>query len=185
MSNQKSILIFFIIILKYTQKIFFMHNLKIKMRQRAIQIAEKLRRQDNTIATTCGSFDIIHPAHVRLLERARQYGDYFIVLLNSDGSVRRNKGPDRPIFSQSERAYVLASLKYVDAVTIFEEDTPLKLLEMIQPHYHIKGGSFIPERIRAEQELLEKWGGKFIALPEESSYSLTNIIERILDVYKG
>jgi len=161
-----------------------MHNTKIKTQEQAIEIAQRHRREGNYNITTNGSFDLIHPPHIRLLERAKQYGDYLFVLLNSDDSIKRFKGDKRPINSQDDRAYVIASLETVDYVVIFEQDTPLKLLEQLQPHYHVKGGSWIEERIKAEKDLLATWGGQFVGLPLEEGYSSTNIIEKILDAYK-
>lgn len=156
---------------------------KIKTQERAIQIAEKLRKQNRTIVTTNGSFDILHSAHIYLFEKARQYGDDLFVLLNSDDSVRENKGDKRPIVPQNQRAYVLSAVETVDYVTIFEEDTPLELLRQLKPHIHVKGGTYIPERVKAEEDLLKTWGGKFVALEEELGLSTTNIIERILNIY--
>jgi len=162
-----------------------MQNSKIKTREQAIEIAQRLRRGGEIIVTTNGSFDLIHPAHIRLFERSRNQGDYLFVLLNSDSSIKRNKGEKRPIVQQADRAYVLSSLESVDYVTIFDEDKPLSILEQLKPHIHVKGGTYIPERVREEEDLLNSWGGKFIALEEEPGYSSSNIIQRILDAYNG
>lgn len=147
------------------------------------KIAEKLRRQGKIIVTTNGSFDILHYAHVDLLEKARKEGDVLIVLLNSDSSIKRNKGPTRPIIGQNERAKMLAALKAVSYVVIFEDDKPLKLLEIIKPHKHVKGGSFIEERIIEEKNLLDKWGGKFVNFELIEGFSTTNLINKILNNY--
>ena len=106
-------------------------------------------------------------------------------MLNSDESIKRAKGDKRPIFNQEERAYMLSGLSCVDYVTIFDDDTPLDLLKMIQPHVHIKGGSYIPERICEEKELLESWGGKLKLFNLEKGYSSTNVIDKILERYNG
>lgn len=144
------------------------------------EIAKELRKQEYTIVTTNGSFDLLHAAHINLLQKAREEGDYLIVLLNSDDSVKRQKGPTRPIIPQNERAYILSAIGYVNFVTIFYDDKPLKLLSAIKPHMHVKGGSWIPERIREEQELLAMWRGELKTFPLEESYSTTKIIEEIL-----
>ncbi len=154
---------------------------KIKSQEELIQIIERLKQEGKTIVTTNGSFDILHSAHANLLHQAKQQGDILVVLLNSDASIQRNKGPKRPIIPQEERAKMLSALKSTDYIIIFEEDTPLNLLEKIKPHKHAKGGSFIESRINEEKSLLESWNGKFIGLPLEQGFSTTNIIKKILE----
>lgn len=157
---------------------------KIKTQEEIKQIAQDLRQQGKTIVTTNGSFDILHAAHINLLHKAKQEGDSLIVLLNSDESIKANKGPDRPIIPQQERAHMLSALESVNNVVIFDEDTPLNLLEQIKPHLHVKGGSVIPERIAKEKALLDQWGGEFKGLELEEGFSTTNIIQRVLEVHK-
>lgn len=135
--------------------------------------------QNKTIVTTNGTFDILHLAHVHLLQKAKQQGDILIVLINSDASVKRNKGDSRPIVPEKERADMLASLNCVDYVIIFDEDKPLNLLSTIKPNIHVKGGSYIPERIKEEQDLLNSWNGKFKNFELEEGLSTTKIIERV------
>lgn len=154
---------------------------KIKTYSEIEEIAKKLRNEGRTIVTTNGSFDILHYAHVNLLEKAKKEGDDLVVLLNSDDSIRRFKGEGRPIIPQNERARMLAALECVDYVVIFYEDKPINILKLIRPHVHVKGGSFIEERIREEKELLESWGGKFKNFELEDGFSTTNIINRILE----
>ena len=154
---------------------------KIKTQEEIKQIAEQLRQQEKTIVTTNGSFDILHYAHVNLLEKAKGEGDVLIVLLNSDNSIKRFKGDKRPIVPEQERAGMLAGLESVDYVVVFEEDKPLELLRAIKPHKHAKGGTWIEERIREEKELLESWGGEFIGFELEKGFSTTNIIKKILE----
>lgn len=139
----------------------------------------RLRRAGKRIVTTNGSFDLLHIGHVRFLQRASKLGDAFIVLLNSDGSIRRLKGPTRPILPQKIRAEMMAALRRVDYVTIFNEDTPLALLRRIKPDFHVKGGSWKPERIAAEKKLVESWGGKLRLFPMVGDHSTTRLIERI------
>lgn len=155
---------------------------KLKSQEEITALSENLKKQGKTIVTTNGSFDILHPAHINILEKAKTEGDVLIVLLNSDESVKRFKGQNRPIQNEKDRATMLSALESVDYVTIFKEDNPLNLLEKIQPHIHVKGGSFIEERIKQEQSLLSRWGGKFKSFPLEEGYSTTSIIEKILKI---
>ena len=157
---------------------------KLLPQEEVVSLSKKLKEQGKTIVTTNGSFDILHPAHIHLLEKAKNEGDILIVLLNSDSSIKRFKGEKRPILNEKERATLLSALESVDYITIFNEDTPLTILEKIKPNIHVKGGSFIPERIKQEQSLLSKWNGKFKTFPLEANYSSTNIIEKILKSYK-
>jgi rfaE bifunctional protein nucleotidyltransferase chain/domain len=154
---------------------------KIKTQEEIVKIVEKLKKQNKVIVTTNGSFDILHSAHVNLLEGAKSKGDILIVLLNSDSSIKRNKGNSRPIIPENERARLLAGLECTNYIVIFNEDTPLKVLEKIKPNIHVKGGSVEQSRITEEQKLLEKWKGKFIQLPLEQGFSTTNIIKKILE----
>ena len=157
---------------------------KIKSQEELIQIVERLKQENKTIVTTNGSFDILHSAHANLLNQAKEHGDILIVLLNSDSSIKKNKGPTRPIIPEEERAKMLAHLVSTDYIVIFEEDTPLNLLEQIKPNKHAKGGSFIESRINEEKSLLESWNGEFIALPLEQGFSTTNIIDKIISSHK-
>lgn len=153
---------------------------KIKTYSEIEKIAQELRREGKIIVTTNGSFDILHYAHINLLEKAKNEGDDLVVLLNSDDSIRRFKGDKRPIIPENERANMLAALKSVDYVVIFNEDKPTELLKLIKPNMHVKGGSFIEERIKEEKELLESWGGEFKNYELEEGYSTTNVINTIL-----
>ena len=154
---------------------------KIKTQEEIEKISEKLRQEGKVIVTTNGSFDILHYAHVNLLEKAKNEGDVLVVLLNSDNSVKRNKGENKPIVNENERAGMLAALESVDYVVIFNEDKPLNLLEKIKPNKHVKGGSFVDERIKEEKELLDKWEGEFKNFALEEGFSTTNIINKILE----
>ena len=136
-------------------------NSKISSENEIAGISRQLKKQGKIIVTTNGSFDILHSAHINLLEKAKQQGNILIVLVNSDDSIKKFKGASRPIIPQDERAYMLSALQSVDYVVIFNEDKPLKLLSLIKPEIHVKGGSFIQERIQEEQDLLSQWNGKF------------------------
>ena len=149
------------------------------------KIVDSLRQDKKLIVTTNGTFDILHYAHVILLQKAKNQGDVLIVLLNSDASVKKNKGEKRPIINQYERAMMLSSLQCIDYVTIFNEDTPLKYLEIIKPEFHVKGGSFIKERINQEKNLVERNKGVYIVFELEEGFSTTGIIDKIMASYNS
>lgn len=156
---------------------------KLKTYEEIRQIAEQEKNKGKKIITTNGSFDILHYAHINILNKAKQEGDILIVLLNSDFSIKRNKGEKRPIIPEFERADMLSALSCVDYIVIFHEDKPLNILEHIKPHKHVKGGSFILERIKEEQDLLSQWGGEFKNFELEEGFSTTNIINKIIESY--
>lgn len=131
------------------------------------------------IVFTNGCFDLLHVGHVHLLRRARMHGDVLVVGLNSDASVRRLKGPARPITPLEQRAYVLAGLECVDVVIAFEEDTPLELIKSVRPHVLIKGGDWPKEQIVGAAEV-ESWGGRVFSLDLLPGFSTTAVVERIL-----
>ena len=147
------------------------------------KISKRLKDENKIIVTTNGSFDLFHKAHAKLFAKAKDLGDYLIVLVNSDKSVRDNKGDKRPIILEDDRAYLVAALRSVDYVTIFDERTPLSLLKIIKPNFHVKGGSYIEERIAEERKLVESWGGEFRAFPLEAGCSTTRIIDIIVQRY--
>lgn len=161
-----------------------MDGCEIKKIEELEEIVGLLKAHELIIVTTSGSFDLIHSVHINFLKKARSLGDALIVLLNSDESVRRNKGKKRPIISENDRAYLLSELKPVDYVVIFPQDKPLEYLERIKPHYHVKGGTYIEERIKEEKEFVEKWKCIYKTFELEEGFSSTNIIDKILDVYK-
>ena len=157
-----------------------MSSKKIKTIEEITEVSERLRKEGKIIVTTNGSFDLLHSAHLNLLEKAKKEGDVLIVLLNSDYSIKKMKGENRPILSENERVRILSAIVYVDYITIFNDDKPLFLLEKIKPQKHVKGGAFTPERIKEEEELLTNWNGKFKNFKLEEGYSTTNIIDKIL-----
>lgn len=161
-----------------------MINNKIKTIEELIPLVENLKQHGKVIVTTNGAFDILHQAHLKLLEEAKTLGDVLIVLLNSDASIKRYKGEKRPIVPEQERAFHMASLEAVDFVTIFNEDKPLHVLQLLKPQIHAKGCAVVPEKIKEEAELLESWGGKFYTIPTDVSYSSTNIIQKIIDTHQ-
>jgi rfaE bifunctional protein nucleotidyltransferase chain/domain len=132
-----------------------------------------------TVVFTNGVFDLVHPGHVDVLTGARAQGDVLVVGVNSDASVRRlGKGPDRPVRSEAERAYVLAALAAVDAVVIFDEDTPLELVRALQPDVIVKGGDYRPETV-VGAEVVHARGGRVVIIPLTPGQSTTSIIERL------
>jgi len=125
-----------------------------------------------------GCFDLLHAGHLALLGHAAKLGDVLVLAINSDASVRRLKGPERPLVPQAERAALLAALTFVDAVTIFEEDTPLAVLQAIQPHVLVKGGDYQPSEV-VGRELVEAAGGRVVIVPLTPEKSTTSLVERI------
>jgi len=140
--------------------------------------AEALRADGKRVVFTNGVFDILHPGHLRYLQHARSLGDALIVGLNADASVRRNKGPERPINLQEERAEVLEALECVDAVVLFEEDTPDRIIKAIQPDILVKGADW-GENAIVGRDTVEARGGKVVRVPIEEGYSTTEIIRKI------
>ncbi len=130
------------------------------------------------VVFTNGCFDLIHPGHLEYLAEARALGHYLVVGLNSDASVRRLKGENRPIMDQEARALLLASLSFVDAVVLFEEDTPLQLIEALRPDVLVKGGDYSIEGIVGVREV-QGWGGEIKVLPFKEGYSTSAIVERM------
>lgn len=136
------------------------------------------KREGKTVVFTNGCYDILHPGHVRLLEAARSLGDLLILALNSDASVARLKGPKRPLVPESDRAELALGLAAVDAVTVFDEDTPRELIGAVLPDILVKGADWA--HWIAGREEVEAAGGKVLPLPLEPGYSTTGIVEAIL-----
>jgi D-glycero-beta-D-manno-heptose 1-phosphate adenylyltransferase len=134
--------------------------------------------QRGRVVFTNGVFDLIHPGHVDVLVGARRQGDALVVGLNSDASVRRLKGAERPVRSEAERSYVLAALAAVDAVVVFEQDTPLELIVHLHPDVLVKGGDYSEESMVGAREV-RSWGGDVTVVPLTPGQSTTSIIERL------
>jgi rfaE bifunctional protein nucleotidyltransferase chain/domain len=128
---------------------------------------------------TGGCFDLLHAGHLALLQSARALGDCLIVCLNSDRSVRRLKGPGRPVMTENDRARLLEALEFVDAVAVFDEDTPEAVLDRIRPDVFAKGGDYSGADL-PETATLRKWGGEVVVLPYMTGRSTSAIIERVL-----
>jgi rfaE bifunctional protein nucleotidyltransferase chain/domain len=138
------------------------------------------KRQGKTVVFTNGCYDLLHPGHVRLLEQARSLGDILILALNSDSSVRRMKGPSRPLISENDRAAMAMALDAVDAVTLFEEDTPRELIAEVLPDVLVKGADW--SHFIAGRQEVEADGGRVLTVSLEPGYSTTNIVERIINL---
>ena len=132
------------------------------------------------VAFTNGVFDLLHPGHVDLLTAARATADRLVVGINSDDSVRRLKGPGRPVCADADRAYVLAALECVDAVVVFPEDTPLAIIRALHPDVLVKGGDYAPADVVGRAEV-EGWGGRLVIVPLTAGHSTTNTIDSLRD----
>lgn len=143
-------------------------------------IAERHRWKEAglRVVFTNGCYDILHPGHVRLLERAKSLGDILILALNTDSSVQRLKGPTRPFFNETTRAQLALHLESVDAVTLFDEDTPRELISLVVPDVLVKGADWA--HFIAGREEVEAAGGQVYALPLEPGFSTTDIAEKII-----
>ena len=130
------------------------------------------------VVFTNGVFDLLHPGHVDVLRSARAQGDRLVVGLNSDDSVRRLKGPERPIRAEAERAYVLAALQMVDLVVIFGEDTPLELIRELRPDVLVKGGDYSEATVVGAEDV-KGWGGRVEIIPLTPGQSTTSIVEKL------
>jgi rfaE bifunctional protein nucleotidyltransferase chain/domain len=148
----------------------------------AIEVRKNLSASGEKMVFTYGCFDLLHPGHLRYLDDARSLGDYLLVGLNSDDSVKRLKGPSRPVRNQDERAEMLAGLTMVDGLVIFNEDTPLDLILALKPDLLVKGGDWAVTDIVGGQEVLAD-GGDVKSLTLEKGYSTTNLIEKITKAY--
>jgi rfaE bifunctional protein nucleotidyltransferase chain/domain len=155
-------------------------RLKSKIYENAIELSTVLNavRSEKRIVFTNGCFDILHRGHVTYLNRARDLGDLLVVAVNSDASVKRLKGPTRPIHSAQDRAYVLAALACVDYVILFHEDTPTETIRILKPHLHTKGGDYRIEDL-PEKRALDEYGGSIVLIPFVDGYSTSTIIEKM------
>ena len=140
--------------------------------------AERVRRGGGVVVFTNGVFDLVHPGHVRYLKEARRLGDALIVAVNSDRSVRMNKGPGRPINDEHERAELLRALECVDAVTVFDEETPHTVIARIQPDVLVKGADWGADEI-VGRDIVEARGGRVVRLALTEGFSSSRLIERV------
>ncbi|WP_061222385.1 D-glycero-beta-D-manno-heptose 1-phosphate adenylyltransferase [Leptospira weilii] len=136
-------------------------------------------RENQRIVFTNGCFDLIHRGHITYLSQARELGDFLWIGLNSDSSVKRLKGEQRPVVPEDDRAILLSNLRFVDAVTIFSQDMPLELIRLIKPAIHVKGGDYKVEDL-PETSIVREFGGKVEILPFVPGKSTSLLIEKIL-----
>ena len=136
------------------------------------------KRERKTVVFTNGCYDLLHPGHIRLLEQARSLGDALILALNTDASVQRMKGPSRPLMHQQQRAELAAALEAVDAVALFDEDTPRELIAAVLPDVLVKGADW--NHFVAGREEVEAAGGRVVNLPLEPGFSTTKMVEDLL-----
>lgn len=151
---------------------------KIVSRKEAIRRASKEKRAGRRVVFANGAFDLLHAGHVRHLEAARAEGDWLVVAVNSDASVRRAKGKGRPVVPGSERAEIVAALGCVDAVVVFEEDSPAALLEEMRPDVHAKGTDYSSASV-PEREVVAGYGGRTVIVGDPKEHATTDLIERI------
>jgi D-glycero-beta-D-manno-heptose 1-phosphate adenylyltransferase len=141
-------------------------------------LVERLRARGRTVVFTNGVYDLLHPGHIRYLQAARALGDALIVGVNSDRSVRANKGPGRPVNPEGERAEVIAALACIDAAIVFDEDTPHQIITRLQPDILVKGADWAEDAI-VGREVVEARGGRVVRMPVEQGFSTTGLIERV------
>jgi rfaE bifunctional protein nucleotidyltransferase chain/domain len=139
---------------------------------------DRIRAQGKRVVFTNGCFDLIHPGHVRYLWKARRLGDYLVVALNSDRSVRSIKGPSRPVMDQGARGEVVAALEFVDGVIIFDEDTPIRVIEHLLPDVLVKGGDWSEDRI-VGADVVKRSGGEVQVIPFVEGFSTTAVVRKI------
>lgn len=151
---------------------------------RVAKRAAEWRASGETIVFTNGCFDLLHVGHIALLEDCRRFGSKLILGLNSDASVRRLKGPTRPIVTERERSKVMAALAAVDAVVVFDEDTPLELIRVLKPSVLVKGGDYTVETVVGHKEVIDS-GGRVEIVPTVEGFSTTNIVKRLAESAAG
>lgn len=140
--------------------------------------------QPGVVVFTNGVFDLLHPGHVDVLVASRAEGDALVVGVNSDASVRRLKGPNRPVRDQEERSTMLAALECVDAVVVFDEDTPLALVAALDPDVIVKGGDYSPDSVIGA-DIVAKRGGRVVIVPLLAGHSTTATIARVMETRDG
>jgi D-glycero-beta-D-manno-heptose 1-phosphate adenylyltransferase len=143
-----------------------------------LEIRRQLKQQNKKLVFTNGCFDILHRGHIEYLEQAKLLGDYLVIGLNSDSSVKRIKGETRPVNNEKDRAYVMNSLKVIDAVVLFAEDTPYNLIKEIIPDFLVKGGDWKEDDI-VGADIVKKAGGKVVSLKYVDNYSTTGTINKL------
>ena len=154
----------------------------INSEQTLLSTVKQLQKEGKKIITTNGCFDILHPGHIETFRQARELGDVLIVLVNSDANPYFRTKPGRPINSEDSRMAMLDAVRYIDIVSPFSEETPVSLIEKIQPDIHVKGGDYTKEKL-PEYDAVRKYGGDVRIIPTMDGHSTTGVIEKILRVY--
>jgi len=153
-------------------------------RNELLKTVSRLKGKGLKIVTTNGCFDILHVGHTRYLKAARGLGDVLVVLVNTDASVRGNKGSLRPVVPEDERAEILDALECVDYVVLFNKHTPIELLSLIQPDIHVKGGNYRVDQL-PEAPTVQSFGGEVVVVQHVKGKSTTNLIADMVAVWKG
>jgi D-beta-D-heptose 7-phosphate kinase/D-beta-D-heptose 1-phosphate adenosyltransferase len=156
---------------------------KIKKREELLRTIKDLKAKGKRIVFTNGCFDLLHVGHIRYLEKAKTLGDILIVGVNSDASVQKLKGPERPILPVEDRTEILSGLGCVDYITVFDELDPLALITSLQPNVLVKGGDWTKEQT-VGKEVVERSGGEVVIIPFVEGTSTSNLIETILGRYE-
>ena len=157
---------------------------KVKTLDEMLALRPRLEEAGEKLVFTNGCFDLLHPGHVRYLEKAASLGSHLLVAVNSDASVRRLKGEDRPVLPENERCEILAALQSVSFVLLFDEETPLSVIRRIRPDVLVKGGDWELSQIVGREEV-EAAGGRVVAIPFEEGHSTSEIIERVRNASEG
>jgi D-beta-D-heptose 7-phosphate kinase/D-beta-D-heptose 1-phosphate adenosyltransferase len=155
---------------------------KIKGQRELAQIVEQRRQEGERCVFTNGCFDILHIGHIRYLQEARELGDYLVVAINSDESVRQLKGYPRPFVTQDERAEMLAALESVDYVTVYEELTAEVVIRLLRPEVYVKGGDYKPDTI-VEAPAVRSYGGQVVTVALVQGRSTTRLVERVVQAF--
>ena len=156
----------------------------IKTRKEILELRKKFKEENKKVVFTNGCFDLIHSGHVDYLVKAKALGDVLILALNTDSSVRRIKGTNRPILNQEERAFIVSNLKPVDYVTFFDEDTPAEIINELIPDILVKGADWSIDKI-VGREVVQKNGGEVKTINFVNNQSTSKIIESIISKYKN
>ncbi len=149
----------------------------IKKKLELFHIIRNEREKGKIIVTTNGTFDILHPGHIRLFEYAKNLGDILVIGLNSDKSVKKYKDPERPFVSENDRAEVLSALRYIDYIYIFNEETPIRFIKAVKPHIHVNASTYGKDCI--ERKAVEEKGGRIELFDIIGDYSTTNLVKKI------
>lgn len=152
---------------------------KILNLNKLLQLRTNWKKEKRKVVFTNGCFDILHPGHVYLFREAKKLGDILVVAVNTDESVRRIKGPDRPVFPLNERMEVLSSLEYIDYIFSFNEETPHRVISSLRPDVLVKGGDWRPDEVVGKKEV-EAAGGRVVLIPYQEGKSTSEIVKKIL-----